>query len=236
MNPVRNGSTALVVFLGGLGLGGCQTVPTRDPDFAPVRPVAMAVTPSRNGALYSGANEVAVLDVDLFSDIRPRRVGDSLTIRLVERTAASKKAETNVDQSNNVAVANPTLFGTQPNFRLGDTQLTLQQSLNSSKAFDGQGESSQSNSLVGDITVTVVDVLPNGNLLVRGEKILTLNRGHEHVRFSGLVRPMDISPDNTVPSTRVADATIVYSGEGEVANASAIGWLARFFLSPLFPF
>jgi flagellar L-ring protein precursor FlgH len=220
------------------GLAGCQTVPTRDPSFAALRPAAAPPTPPREGAIYNGANQVAVLDVDLFSDIRPRRVGDSLTVRLVERTTASKKAETTVDQATDFQIANPTIFGTQPNFRLGsgDTRYTLAQGLSSSKDFEGEGESSQSNSLVGDITVTVAEVLPNGNLVVQGEKILTLNRGHEHVRLSGIVRPMDISPENTIPSTRVANATIVYSGEGEVADASTMGWLARFFVSAIFPF
>ena len=84
--------------------------------------------------------------------------------------------------------------------------------------------------------MTVSEVLPNGNLRVQGEKLMTLNRGHEHIRFSGIVRPYDIDPDNVVLSTKVADATIVYSGQGELADANAMGWLSRFFLSVLFPF
>jgi flagellar L-ring protein precursor FlgH len=194
--------------------------------------------PQRNGAIYSGGYDVAIAEVDLVSDIRPRRVGDSLTILLSEKTNASKKNGASVDKKTDMTVANPTLFGTQPNFRLGDmnTKFTLEQAINSQKNFDGKGEASQSNSLTGEITVTVAEVLPNGNLVVQGEKILTLNRGNEHVRLSGIVRPMDILPDNTVPSTRVANATIVYSGEGEVADASVMGWLARFFVSAFFPF
>ena len=194
--------------------------------------------PERNGAIYPGGYDVAVPEVDYFSDIRPRRVGDSLTVILAERTNASKSADAVVEKQTDMQVANPTLFGTQPNFRLPDrtTVFTLEQSLDSEKNFDGKGEASQSNSLTGEITVTVVEVLPNGNLAIQGEKILTLNRGHEHVRLSGIVRPMDIGPDNRIASTRVANATLVYSGEGEIADASVMGWLARFFVSALFPF
>jgi flagellar L-ring protein precursor FlgH len=84
--------------------------------------------------------------------------------------------------------------------------------------------------------VTVADVLPNGIIAVRGEKWLTLNSGDELVRIAGLVRADDIATDNTVSSTRVADARITYSGTGAFADASQPGWFDRFFLSPLFPF
>jgi len=227
-----------VLFLCAAWVGGCQTVPTRDPAFAPAPPMVQAPLPNRNGSIYPGSSDVAVAEVDFFSDIRPRRVGDSLTVVLLERTDASKKNDVNVDKQTDMQVAQPTLFGTQPNFRFpgGSTQFTLQQDINSQKTFDGKGEANQSNRLTGEITVTVIEVLPNGNLVVQGEKIMTLNRGHEQLRLSGIVRPMDISPNNTVPSTRVANATIVYSGEGEVADASVMGWLARFFVSALFPF
>jgi flagellar L-ring protein precursor FlgH len=233
-----SGLSILIGAIGLLALAGCQSVPTRDPNFAPARPVAQAPMPDRRGAIYPGGQDLAVAEVDFFSDIRPRRVGDSLTVILVERTNASKSNDASVDKQVDMTVANPTLFGTQPNFRLPNrnTTFTLEQQLNSDKQFEGKGEANQSNSLTGQITVTVVEVLPNGNLAVQGEKILTLNRGHEHVRLSGIVRPMDIGPDNTIPSNRVADATIVYSGEGEVADASVMGWLARFFVSALMPF
>ncbi|MDP3368030.1 MAG: flagellar basal body L-ring protein FlgH, partial [Pseudomonas sp.] len=94
----------------------------------------------------------------------------------------------------------------------------------------------QSNSLSGSVTVTVAEVLPNGVLVVRGEKWLTLNTGDEMVRISGLVRADDISSSNTVSSTRIADARLTYSGTGSFADASQPGWLSRFFLSPMWPF
>lgn len=226
----------LAGLLASAALTGCQSVPTRDPEFAPVRPLAPTPQANRNGAIYTGGYGVAVAEVDFFSDIRPRRVGDSLTVVLKERTNASKKNAAKVEKETDMTIANPMLFGRAPSVTIGGKKYTLEQSLESEQKFDGEGAASQSNSLTGEITVTVAEVLPNGNLVVQGEKILTLNRGHEHVRLSGIVRPEDVAMDNTVPSTRVANATIVYSGEGEVADASAMGWLARFFVSAFMPF
>ena len=96
--------------------------------------------------------------------------------------------------------------------------------------FGGKGNSSQSNRLEGNITVTVAEVYPNGNLFVRGEKWLTLNQGEEFVQISGIVRPVDISADNSVPSFKVADARITYSGKGTLADANQPGLLARIFM------
>ena len=103
-------------------------------------------------------------------------------------------------------------------------------------AFAGSGDSKQSNELTGDITVTVIEVLPNGYLMVRGEKRIGINQGNEYIRVSGIVRPTDIDSTNTVLSTKIADPTLVYVGDGAVADSNAIGWLAKFFVSALFPF
>src|SRR5690606_4314762 len=102
--------------------------------------------------------------------------------------------------------------------------------------FNGEADANQSNSLTGPITVTVADVLPNGLLAVRGEKWITLNNGDELIRLSGLIRPEAVGPDNSVLSTRIADARITYSGTGAFANASKPGWLSQFFMSPVWPF
>lgn len=99
----------------------------------------------------------------------------------------------------------------------------------SSNSFKGQGDASQSNSLTGDISVTVVEVIPNGNLVVRGEKWVTINQGEEVIRFGGIVRPADIAPDNSITSGKVADARIIYSGDGLVDDATKKGWLSQFF-------
>jgi flagellar L-ring protein precursor FlgH len=221
-----------------LGLLGCTSAPTRDPEFASVRPTAIPETTPTNGAVYQSGYELF-----LFEDLRARHPGDMLTIRLVEKTDASKKAETMIDKSNDTSISNPTLLGSPVQFSVpasfplaNTTNNSLEASLASSTDFEGTGESTQSNSLSGEITVTVAEVLANGNLVVRGEKLLTLNQGHEHLRFSGIVRPADIAADNSVPSTKVADAKIVYAGEGAVADANALGWLSRFFVSIFFPF
>jgi flagellar L-ring protein precursor FlgH len=111
----------------------------------------------------------------------------------------------------------------------------LEGSLSGDRAFDGAGSSSQSNSLRGDITVTVVERYPNGNLLIRGEKWVTLNQGKEFIRLSGIVRPYDIEPDNSLLSSKVADAQITYSSKGVMAAANRMGLVSRFFHSVLMP-
>ena len=112
----------------------------------------------------------------------------------------------------------------------------LKGSLASDTGFDGQGGSKQSNSLEGDVTVAVVKRLSNGNLFVRGQKWIGINQGQEFIRVQGVIRPIDIQPDNSVPSYKVANAMISYGGKGALANANKQGLLARFFNSPWMPF
>jgi len=218
---------------------GCQSVPQHDPAYAAVRPVAIEKVSEGNGSIYQSG-----YDIRLFEDNRARRVGDILTITLSESTNASKQAATDLSKDNNINVTNPTILGSTPQFNTPRGLIPLASnntnnlgfSLDSSKEFESEGTSSQSNSLDGSISVTVAEVLPNGYLVIRGEKVLTLNQGHEYVRISGIVRPGDVGPDNSVLSTQVADANITYSGSGAVADTNKIGWLARFFFSSLFPF
>ncbi len=221
-------------------LGGCNSMPERDPAFAASLPAIPRDRDSQpaTGGIYRPGQEIL-----LFEDQRARRIGDILTIRLVENNDASKKTKTTTDRSTTTSVTNPTILGTTPQFGLpsalplvSTSALNLQTSLSSNTAFEGSGDSSQSNSIKGNISVTVADVLPNGNLIVRGEKRFNLNTGNEYIKISGIVRPEDIDSDNTVESTKVADATIIYSGDGQIADANKLGWLARFFISALFPF
>jgi flagellar L-ring protein precursor FlgH len=171
-------------------------------------------------------------------------VGDVLTIVLVENTNATKEATTATKKENDIALENPVLLGSAVQFNIAGsndagrrlvplqstTGNTLDVTANSAQEFSGTGSSKQSNSLKGAITVTVSEVLPNGNLVVRGEKIVAINEGDEFVRVSGIVRPQDIRPDNSVYSTKVADARISYGGSGTVADANSHGWLSRFFM------
>ncbi len=217
---------------------GCNTPPKRDPDYAAVRPIAPPPAPEGTGSIYQTGYASF-----WFENIRARRVGDMLTVKLVEQMDAEKKAATAVDKKNTTSITNPTILGSTPQFDTpkvlplaSNSNNTLETSLSSSHAFDGEGDSSQSNKLTGDITVTVTEVLSNGNLLVRGEKRIGINQGNEYIKVSGIVRPADIDDTNTVESTRLADPTIVYVGDGAVADASVMGWLSKFFISALMPF
>ena len=222
-------------------LTGCNTTPRRDVEFAAAYPVAHASpapAQAATGAIYQRG-----YDNPLFEDLKARRVGDILTIRLAESTNATKSSGTSLDKTHTSTIENPTLFGSSPQFDLpgilplASTQdNTLASTLSSNHDFSGDSKSELSNTVSGDITVTVADVLPNGNLFVRGEKRLNLNQGNEYVKISGIVRPIDIATDNTVPSTKVADATIIYNGDGATADANRAGWLSRFFTSAVFPF
>ncbi|HEX5353526.1 MAG TPA: flagellar basal body L-ring protein FlgH [Rhodanobacteraceae bacterium] len=208
-------------------LAGCSTPALRtDPAWAPTPPIAQTAPPSADGAIYH-ANQ----SMELFADPRAHRVGDILTIELAENTQASKKAETTTAKKDSVDVGSATLWG--KSFPLNGGKIA---SLSGDNGFDGSGSSSQSNQLTGEITVTVSQRLANGNLVVRGEKWLTINQGRELVRIAGIVRPQDISPDNTILSTRVANAHIVYTGRGTLADANTQGWLSRFFNSKWWPF
>jgi flagellar L-ring protein precursor FlgH len=216
---------AAVILITGCG----ATQPVRDKGYAPVEPVVVPPPPqANNGAIYQ-----AGFGMSLFEDTKARRVGDILTINLVEKTTAAKSASTATTKDQDIGISPPTVFG-RPVLSGGVEVLNTQ--VGASRDFAGEGESSQSNQLSGSVTVTVAQVLPNGNLVVRGEKVVTLNQGDEFIRFSGIVRPIDVSSANTVDSTRVADAQITYGGSGVVADANSQGWLARFFQSALFPF
>lgn len=197
-----------------------------DPYYAPKLVPTQGRSAPQDGGLYSDAG------LDLFSDRKARRPGDIITIVLKESTVSQKKSNLNSTKDSAVSLDNPTLLGAP--FGLGKMDLTT--GVNGTREFKGKGDAAQSNNLQGNISVTVSDILPNGVLVVRGEKWLTLNRGDEYIRISGMVRPDDIGPDNTVLSTRVANARISYSGTGAMADSSQMGWLGRFFNSGFWPF
>jgi flagellar L-ring protein FlgH len=217
------------LFLGlmALALAGCVS-PPREPDYSATWPEPPPAPETGNGAIYQVGHDVA-----LFENSVARRVGDTLTIRLNESTNASKSSSTSTSKTTQVEMAAPTVAG-RPVTAHGTNVLSA--SVDNSSKFDGEGDSAQSNKLVGDITVTVAQRLPNGNLLVRGQKWITINQGREYVRIQGIVRPIDIDPDNSISSLKVADAQIAYGGKGALADASTPGLLARFFNVPWLPF
>lgn len=208
--------------------GGCGHSPVMGESYDPPTPMPIASAPPTGGSIYQ-----AGLDMHLFEDIKAGRIGDILTVRLVEQTAASKNSATSTSKSTEATLANPTVLG-RPITR-GGVPL-FDGSLGGDSSFDGSGSSSQSNSLVGDITVTVIDRYPNGNLLIRGEKWVTLNQGKEFIQLSGIIRPFDIGPDNAVLSSKVADAQITYSSKGVLASANTMGFISRFFNSVFHPY
>lgn len=216
-------------------LAGCVSPPPRpnDPYYAPVLPRTPLPAAANNGSIYQ-----AGFEQNLYSDRKAFRIGDIITITLNEKTQASKNANSAIGKNSNTSIGLTSLFGggLTTNNPLGSGDLSLDAGYSGSRATKGDSKAGQGNSLTGSITVTVADVLPNGIIAVRGEKWMTLNTGDELVRIAGLVRADDIATDNTVSSTRVADARITYSGTGAFADASQPGWFDRFFLSPLFPF
>ncbi|MDH3645488.1 MAG: flagellar basal body L-ring protein FlgH [Gammaproteobacteria bacterium] len=225
-------SLRIVTVIGiAVGINACSILPLPQGNadvWQPAEPVVLPDDVKTPGAIFSLARQV-----ELFSDVKARRVGDIITIRLVEKTAARKSSSTSTSKDTSITNQNPTLFGIE----LSSDQIPiLGQDVDGSQSFAGDGASSQSNELEGSITVTVAQRLPNGNLYVRGEKWLTLNQGEEFVRISGIVRPYDIGTDNSIASSKVADARIIYSGKGALADANRQGWLARFFSRPLMPF
>lgn len=204
---------ALTLALAPAGAAARDDIP--DDAFAATMPAPLAPPPA-NGAIFQG-NYVA-----LTSGARAGRVGDIVTIQLVERTIASKSNGARTERGGSIGLL-PPITGPLSLFTPGDINM------GGDSEFDGKGRASQSNALAGEISVTIAEVYPNGTMLVRGEKLLTLNRGDERIQISGLVRAVDIGPDNRVLSTRVADAHIRYVGKGEIARASRQGWLQRFF-------
>ena len=184
-------------------------------DFTPAFP-AETPAPPTPGAIFSADY------APLTSGARASQVGDVLTVVLVERMQATKSNSAQTGRDGSFGLTPPT---TGPLALFKSTDINL----GGNSSFTGKGAAEQSNALSGEVSVTVVAIRTNGTMLVRGEKALTLNRGDEHVRLSGIVRAADIGPDNRIASTRLADARIAYTGKGEIARASRQGWLQRFF-------
>jgi flagellar L-ring protein FlgH len=196
--------------------------PAEDFSAAPAPPPAPPAI--ANGGIFQATDGYAAL----YEGARAHRVGDPLTIVLVEQTSASKSSSSKLDSSGGLGLVPPST-GPLSLFKPSDA------SASSTRNFNGKGAADQSNSLSGEVSVTVAAVYPNGTMLVQGQKRVTLNRGDEFLQIKGIVRTADISADNRVLSTRVADARIAYTGKGDVARASRQGWLGRFF-SVISPF
>jgi flagellar L-ring protein precursor FlgH len=185
-------------------------------------------TPPADGAIFhTGYNG------GLFENPTARNVGDVVTVVLEETTTAAKSSQTDTSKTTKDSLGAPTILGMPVTIH---GTAVLSGALNNANSFSGAGDSKQSDTLVGDISVTVVKRLANGNLEIQGQKEIDLNQGSEFIRLQGIIRPVDIAPDNTIPSTAVADARIAYGQHGALNDANAPGLLSRFFNFSWLPF
>ncbi len=192
-----------------------------DPAWAPIQP--------KDKPEHYAAATGSLFNTDyasnLYDDSKPHGVGDIVTVMMDEQTKAAKSADADLSKSNDASM-DPLSVGGQ---QLAINDYNFSYELKNDNKFKGNTSANQSNSISGSITVEVIDVLANGNLVIRGEKWLTLNTGDEYIRLSGTIRPDDISFDNTIASTRISNARIQYSGTGTQQDMQEPGFLARFF-------
>ena len=210
-------------------LSGCAsiypTTPTAVHQPMTARPEARAQALPATGSIYQAAYARP-----LFEDRRARNVGDTITINLVERNTAQKSANANATRNGSMTA------GIGPISRLPLSGLNgLELEADAESEFAGKGAAAANNAFNGTITVTVIEVYPNGNLLVSGEKMVAINQGNEFIRFSGVINPNNVTAANTVQSTQVADARIEYRGSGFIDESNTMGWLQRFFVA-IMPF
>lgn len=230
----RTIKTLSLLVLAALVLAGCQSKPVRDEAYAPVEPVVPRPAEKNNGAIYQAGFERS-----WFENVRARRVGDILLVSLKEDTEAKHTNAGSLNKSQSTSISNPTLLGNPLNFRaprIDGARQTLATDLGSTHSFSGDAQNTQNNEFTGSISVMVTQVLANGYLKVRGEKRIQMSGGNEYIRVAGIVRPEDINTDNTIDSTKIADATLTYVGDGQTGMASQMGWLAKFFISAVMPF
>lgn len=217
----------VLMFVSGcMSTAGQHPLPN-DPFYAPVIPDIPRQKIAEDGSIF----QVDMAN-SLYSDVKARRVGDIISVSLRENTSAAKSSNTTTSKENAIEL-DPIVGLGGNNVALGGESIQLD--LESSNEFTGDAQANQSNNLTGSISVTVVQVLSNQNLVVRGEKWLTLNNGDEYIRLTGIVRPADISPTNEVMSTKIANARIQYSGTGTFAQTQKQGWLTKFFNSDWWP-
>ena len=217
-------SKAFLLLFSVFALTACNTVPPTNVH----QPMTVRPAPRNEMAAASGSIYQAGVSRTLFEDRRARYVGDTMTILIAETTAASARSGTNINRASSINVGVPLIQGLP-----GKSFQGMNLSAEGSNAFSGKGDASANNIFTGNIAVTVIDVLPNGNLLVSGEKQISVGHGTEYIRLSGVVNPYFINAANTISSANVADARVEYKESGAISEAQVMGWLARFFMSVL---
>jgi len=221
MNTVR------IAFCGVAALlAGCAHFGTPKVDIA--EPTAALPQPQPQATVHNGSIFQATQYRPLFEDHRARLVGDTITVQIVEKVSASQKSTSTIDKSGSVEAGLSAVPLLKP------SSLTRSSASGSStNTFTGKGSTENSNDFSGTITAVVTGVLPNGHLIIAGEKQIGVNENVDVLRFSGQVDPRAILPGNTVQSAQIANVRIEHRGRGQQAEAQGIGWLARFFLSVL---
>jgi len=210
-----------------IGCASVDPVPVPPPPFAAVHPPEVQTPRTATGAIYN-----AIQSDNMFGRGRNFQVGDVITVLLDERTQGSRSTSTNVKREAKNNVVPTGLAGRIAGNRVGLRGLNLNDASTTSA---GTGTADQTASLSGSLAVSVVEVLPNGNLVVRGEKQLSFSEGSEVIQVSGVIRPTDVSPSNTVLSRRLAHSQIAYRGSGDLAAASSPGWGTKL-LTRVWPF
>ena len=211
--------------------GGCAPLPQKvTVDFAEpaaANAVAASATPARSnaGSLFQTSSFRPA-----FEDSRARMVGDIVTIQIVESLAASQVSKSTVNRNTSMdAAITPPLDDT---FRLASMDLTkLNMAAKTNNDFSGKGGTEAANTFTGSISASVIQVLPNGNLVVAGEKQIGVNQNVDVMRFSGTINPRMLAPGNVISSTQVADVRVESKGRGAQGEAQTVGWLSRFFLN-----
>jgi len=211
-----------------LVLAGCDTI---TPPATVHQPMTARPVPHQDAVVNQGSiYQPEQARLSLYDDRRAYFVGDTITVVIEEKTSASKKSSGNASRTGSTDITVPTVSGVPfKTFQGANIEAT------SAQKFSGSGDASSNNLFSGNLAVTVIEVYPNGNLLVSGEKQVTINQGTEFIRFSGVVNPVSVTSTNTVSSTRVADARIEYRGNGYINEAQTMGWLSRIFMT-IWPF
>ena len=235
---------ALVVFLAALAslLSGCAPEVARRPSPASNQEAALRTpppvslhrppAPRTEGSIFSDR-----VQINFYSDVRAHNIGDIITIKIVESSKASKEAQTDLGRSNSVSAGIEALLGYQteiPTNRHGlDPSAMIGAKYKS--GFKGSGKTTRNETMTAQISARIIQILPNGNLVIRGSREITVNYEKQYIIIQGVIRPEDVQTDNTILSTYIADARIEYTGKGDVSRRQRAGWLSRI-LEAIWPF
>ncbi len=225
--------TIFLLMTAGCGGGAKSLAVKPNPEYISSNPKPPAPPPRTEGSLFSEASMT-----DFYRDLKAYKIGDIVTINIVETSKASKKAGTNIQREHSLSAGISNLLGFQtqiPHYSGGTFNPSSLLGAKYSSKFDSSGKTSRQENMTAQISARVVGVLPNGDLSIRGTREITVNFEKQYIILEGIVRPSDISSDNTVLSTYIADARITYTGKGVLTAEQRPGWLARF-LSKIWPF